>query len=253
MKDKLSIEYRRRILRWIEQLSKHTYKPVFEIELRGFESEDFWSYDRAKKCETEIYPKHRKWGKPWNYGYFFSEFEIPSECEGRHLIFRPDTGRESLIYINGKAMGAKDKFHFDIPLTKNAKQGDKYEVFIESYAGHGERNGHVGPVSEGTVTVPEPVGKQGRIGLNEVCIWNQEAYLLWIEINSLLDIREKNSHDTLRVHEINKYLKEFTLIVDFESGEEIFMKTVQKCREFIKPAFECTNGTSTPTMYMIGH
>lgn len=252
-KSSLSIEYRRRIDRWVKQLGKSLYTKSSSITLRGFESEDFFTLESAKKQHLREYPPGEKWGEPWTYGYFFGEIEIDEKLEGKNLVFRPDTGKESLVYVNGKAVGAKDIFHFNIPLTGNAKRNDRFEIFIETYAGHGERNGHVGPVADYKVTVPDPEGKQAQMGKNRVCIWNEEAYLLWIEINALLDIRDKNPQDSLRVYEIDRLLKDFTLTVDFEHGDELFNQTVKECRKKIKPAFEKTNSSSTPTMYMFGH
>lgn len=249
----LSIEYKRRIERWISELEKHFFEPIASIGLTGFESVDFWSYENALIQPRKDFSSGKKWGNPWYYGYFFGELVIPDSLNGRYLVLKPDTGRESLVYINGKAAGSKDRFHFYIPVSKKAITGEKLEIFIESYAGHGNRNGHVGPAPIGTVTVLPLAGKQAVMGDSQIGIWNEEAYLLWIEISTLFDIREKNPQESLRVCEIDKYLKSFTSIVDFECDAEKMNGTIKECRLNIRKAFECKNATTTPTMYMIGH
>jgi alpha-mannosidase len=249
----LSIEYRRRVERWISELEKHFFVPVESVSLSGFESPDFWRIHEARQHERRAYRCGEKWGNPWTYGYFFGEITLPSSCAGKTLVFRPDTGRESLIYLNGKAMGAKDFFHFNIPVSGIGEAGERVEVFIESYAGHGTRNGHVGPAPEGTVTVPIPAGKQAVMGESWLGIWNEEIYLLWIDVSALYDLRTKNPPESLRVAEIDSYLKRFTTLVDFESGTEQMLQTVSECRTMLRKVLDCRNGSTAPTMYMIGH
>lgn len=88
-----------------------------------------------------------KWGGDFCYAWFRCEYEVTKEDESRNLLIIPNTGgAESLLFINGKPSGLFDvcdgiignspRLHDVQPLGRNLKAGDRFEILIESYAGH---------------------------------------------------------------------------------------------------------------------
>lgn len=87
------------------------------------------------------------WGGDFCYGWFRAEYEVTKEDANKKLLILPTTGgSESLLFINGKPCGLFDvcsdvagnspRLHDVQPLAKSWKAGDRFEIVIESYAGH---------------------------------------------------------------------------------------------------------------------
>ena len=162
-------------------------------------------------------------------------------------------GGESAIYVNGIAAGARDREHRQITLTHDAVPGTVYEIMIEAYAGHGPRVTSGGPVPPGRQTVPEPPPTQAMVGGTTLGIWEEDAYQLWMDVETLYGIRENIDTNSLRVAEIDKGLRDFTTIVDFELEHDEMMETIRAGRQQLKPLLECKNGSTAPVMFAVGH
>lgn len=88
-----------------------------------------------------------KWGGNFCYGWFRTEYTVTNRDAGKALLILPELGgAEALLFINGKPSGLFDvcegvvgnspRLHDVQPLTSAAKVGEKFEIMIESYAGH---------------------------------------------------------------------------------------------------------------------
>ncbi|MCD6520054.1 MAG: alpha-mannosidase, partial [Anaerolineae bacterium] len=194
-----------------------------------------------------------RWGAKWEYGWFKTQISLPQEAAGKRIVLKADVGGESAVYINGQAAGAIDTQHQYVLLTPKAALGDTFKVLIEAYAGHGPRVSSVGPVPPGRVTVPEPGPTQATVGESSFGIWEEEIYQLWLDVETLYQLRDNLDPDSLRVAEIDQGLRDFTILVDLELPYEEMLKTVRAGRERLKPLLDCVNGSTAPTMFMFGH
>jgi len=270
-----SMEYERKTELLKNNLHRRMYKPVGEVEYKGFFTYEKMSLEEASKQEKSIFPKGMQWGKKWEYGWFFTEVTIPQECAGERVIFVPFERTlvkeicsgsleqyvegEGIVYVNGKIYGAVDREHMTITLSENAKPGEIYNIAMELYAGHsGQVNlmkrDHFQVVipEEGLEEFPEDVNqktvKNGNFG-----IFYDDVFKIYMDIEVLDDLRKSLDENSLRRAKIEKALKQMCCVVDIELPFGEFLQAVKTGREILKPIFECKNSESTPVMYSIGH
>ena len=249
----LSIEWRNRIDSWRRELPNSFYRPLGVVHLRGFLTRERLAVDQARGRGSEAMPAGTPWGAKWEYGWFSGEAVLPDEAAGKRIMLRVDVGAESAIYVRGAAAGAVDGHHREVLLSANGVPGERYEVMVEGYAGHGPRVSSVGPATPGRVTVPEPAHTQAVVGESTFGVWEEDVYQLWLDVETLYQLRDNIDTDSLRVAEIDQGLRDFSLIVDLELSHEEMLDTVRACRVRLKPLLACVNGSTAPTMFMIGH
>ncbi|MCU0520989.1 MAG: glycosyl hydrolase-related protein [Anaerolineae bacterium] len=249
----LNLEWRHRFLPWRDELPRHFYRPLGSVALEGFVTKEQLTPGEALRLSFAPMPIGTAWGGKWEYGWFRGVFELPAEGEGKRIVLAPNPGAESIIFVDGVAAGARDRHHSEITLTQSGVPGTRYEVLMESYAGHGPRNSHAGPTPPDRETVPEPGPTQAIVGETTFGIWQEEVYQLWLDVETLFQLREALDENSLRVAEIDRGLRDFTLIVDFELPQEEMLATVRTCRERLGPLLACTNGSTAPEMFAFGH
>lgn len=248
----LTKEWNRRIQSWMEELERHFYRPLGTIEFSGFTTKEYLDISEVLEKEFKPMPPGTRWGAKWEYGWFKGTIILPKEAEGKRIVLRASVGGESLIYVNGEIAGARDREHPEITLSMSGIPGQKYEIIIESYAGHGPRLENAPPVPPGRVLIPEPGPTQLVVGESSFGIWEEDAYQLWVDVDTLYKLRCNLDENSLRVCEIDKALKEFTLLVDFELPYEQALETFRACREKLKKVLQCVNGSTAPVMYIFG-
>ena len=249
----LNIEWRRRVERWMEELPRHFYHPLGSIPLQGFVTTEQLTPEEALKRTFKPMPPGTKWGAKWEYGWFKGEVTLPEASAGKRIALRVEPGEESAIFVNGVIVGAKDYGHHEITLSRNGVPGTHYDLLMETYAGHGPRVCITGPTPPDRLTVPEPPPTQAVVGESTFGIWEEEIYQLWLDVRTLLELRDNIDQNSLRVSEIDAGLRDFTLIVDYEVPREQMLETVAKARARLKPLLECVNGSTTPELFGFGH
>ncbi|MFQ6100823.1 MAG: alpha-mannosidase [Anaerolineae bacterium] len=249
----LTIEWRRRIDNWRQELPHHFYRPLGTVDLNGFTTIEQLTAAQALKGDFKPMPPGTRWGTKWEYGWFKGEIVLPEEAAGQRIALRVDVGAESAIFINGHIAGAKDHHHHEVTLCVSGVPGTQYAVLVEGYAGHGPRVTHAGPTPPGRETVPEPGSTQATVGESSFGIWEEDVYQLWVDIETLTQIRDNVDPNSLRVAEIDQALRDFTLIVDFELPHAEMRETIRACRGRLRPLLACVNGSTVPTMFAFGH
>ncbi|OIO94073.1 MAG: alpha-mannosidase [Anaerolineae bacterium CG2_30_64_16] len=249
----LTPEWRRRLDHWRRELSHHFYRPLGAVVLAGFVTAEQLTAEQALARAFTPMPPGTRWGGKWEYGWFQGEFVLPEAAAGQRIVLRVDAGGESLVFVNGRAVGAKDQEHTEITLATAGEPGVRYQVLVEAYAGHGPMVDTVGPVPPGRVAVPEPGPTQAVVGESSFGIWNEDAYQLWLDVETLRHVRDNADADSLRVAEIDAGLRDFTRLVDFELPFDEMMVTVRAGRERLQPLLACTNGSTAPTLFTCGH
>jgi alpha-mannosidase len=249
----LTLEWLHRIERWRNALPQLFYLPLGTIELSGFTTREQLSAAEALRREFRPMPTGTHWGAKWEYGWFKGSFELPPAALGQRIVLRLDLGGEALVYVNGQAAGARDREHTEITLTTSGVPGQRYEVLAEAYAGHGPTPTGSGPVLHGQVSVPEPGPTQAVIGSNTFGIWNEDAYQLWLDVETLFHLRNNLDPESLRVAEIDRGLRDFTLIVDLELPYPEILASIRAGRERLRPLLACVNGSTAPVLFLCGH
>ncbi len=249
----LTLEWKHRLEAWRKELPRHFYRPLGTVALEGFATTEQLTADEAAARAFAPMPPGTDWGAKWECGWFRGEVTLPDAAKGQRIALAIDVGAESAIFINGQFVGAKDRRHNEITLSMQGVPGTHYAILAEGYAGHGPRRAHAGPTPPDRETVPEPGPTQTKIGESSFGIWEEDVYQLWLDVETLFEVRENIDPESLRVAEIDAGLRDFTLIVDFEVPHDQMLETVRACRERLKPLLACVNGSTAPEMFAFGH
>lgn len=249
----LSSEWRGRIEGWQQTLATIFYRPLGHVKFHGMVTTEQLSPREALKANFIPFPEGTSWGAKWEYGWFKTRVRLPHEAVGRRIVLRADLGGESAVFVNGKAAGAFDKQHPEVTLAMAGKPDTTYNILIEAYAGHGPRVCSAGPCPPGVQTVPEPPAKQATVRKSTFGIWEEGAFQLWVDVDTLLKLRDNLDPNSLRVSEIDAVLRKYSVVCDLELPRHEMMETVRKARRILAPAFRCRNGSTVPLMYCFGH
>lgn len=124
---------------------------------------------------------------------------------------------------------------------------------VEGYAGNGKREIFGDFVNEGTQVNYSSISPQVHVSDSHLVLWNEDAYQLWLDLSTLIDIRNCLPIESLRLDKIDQALKNFTYMVDFEGSKERLNEEIKEAREMLSPLMKCKNGSTKPMMSLIGH
>jgi alpha-mannosidase len=249
----LTVEWNRRIENWRRELRAHFYRPLGSVALEGFATLEQLTPDQARERAFAPWPPGTAWGAKWEYGWIRGAAAAPREAAGRRFVLDLHAGGEALVFVNGKALAARDREHQHLTLSRGPRAGERFDILAEVYAGHGPMVWQSGPVPPGRITVPEPGPTQAEMGESTFGVWQEEVYQLAMDVETLHGLRSTLDQETLRVAEIDAGLRDFTTIVDFELPREEMLATVERCRRRLAPLLACRNGSTSPTMFAFGH
>jgi alpha-mannosidase len=247
-------------------LEQDLYQPLGAIDFEAHFTYDYLTPPEAAKRPFAPIQPGEAWGREWQYAWLKSTVTLPSEVAGKIVVMDLRPGGESTLFVNGeefgtyRASGLSQKHHYlvDNYLTRCGKPGETFNIMCEAYAGHYIPESPLGGVSIGPVLPglydDKNAGKERTsLGNSTYGIWNEDAYQLYMDATSLLEIMQYLPEGSLRAAKIGKALQDFTLAVDFEQGAEERDKDYRKAREILKPCLMAKNGDSVPTFYSIGN
>ena len=249
----LNAEWRPRVDAWYKELRRQLYRPLETLELAGFVTTEKLRADVAARGTFAPMPQGTAWGGKWEYGWFRTTVTLGAEAAGERIVVRLAPGGEGLVFVNGVAAGAIDRWHTEITLTTEARPGQTYELLMETYAGHGLTPGSPGPVAIDRDSIPEPPACQRTVGECSVGVWEEDIYQLLLDVQTLLELRDALDPDSLRVARIDRGLKDFTAIADLERPRDEKLATIRAARDRLQPLLACRNGDTAPSMVAFGH
>ena len=242
-----------RIRAWNNELPRHQYTPIGPVAFEGFTTLDRIPAAQAADMPRRPFPVGTPWGACWEYAWFSGEITLPVSCRGQRVVFFSGLGGEQLVYVNGKAAGSIDREHHYVTLTRCAEGGETFRLLIESYAGHGERIENLGPVPPERKAIPPVPEAQCRVAESFIAVWNEDAYQLLMDVNTLSQLLEILPDKSLRAQKVAKALADYTHVADFELPMEARHESFRRAREVLRPALECHNGSTAPTMWLIAN
>ena len=259
-------EWQDRVKHWVRTLRDDFYEPLGEIRWEAFRTMDHLSPEEALQGHFTSAEPGFIWGKTWEYCWFRGTVILPKAAEGKRIVMNLDAGGESTVFVNGKAFGNYRAAWVDEPhqfiedncLAVSGKEGDTYEILMETYAGHFYPEAPTGgcatgPVLPGAYTDPKKEGARCVLGTSTFGVWNEDAYQLFMDVDTLGRLLETMDSTTLRAAKIAKALEKFTLIVDFEQPREARIASYKEAREALRPLMEAKNGSTMPVFYAIGN
>ena len=253
----LTPEWRGRIDHWKWTLEKLFYVELGQVPLAGFVTQDQLSPKQALKHAFKSMPVGTPWGAKWEYAWLRGFVKLPAEAVGETIVFATADSHgffgEGRVLVNGREAGGRDREHGTIELAARGKPGARFEILMELYAGHGPTPCGGGPAPDGHPTVPETPARQHTLGATSFGIWQEDLYQAWIDLLTLLEVRDALDANSLRLAEIDAALRDFTTIADLELPRAELLASVRAARRRLKDVLDCRNGPTTPTMYCFGH
>lgn len=259
-------EWRDRIKHWMRTLKDDFYEPLGEIFWEAFETMEQLSPGEAQEKPFTAVAPGFTWGHTWEYCWFRGKVTLPEEADGERIVLNLNPGGESCLFVNGKEFGtyraswvdAPHHFMEDNVLSACAKAGEQYDLLMETYAGHHipeapDGGCATGPVLPGAYQDPLQEGARRVLGSCTYGIWNEEAYQLFMDVDTLSRLLTTLDESSLRAAKIAKALEQFTLIVDFEQSRSERIASYKQAREALRPVMEAKNGSTAPVFYAVGN
>lgn len=241
-----------RLKAWRTELKRHLCVPVIRLAFEGFVTMERLTREEAEQHDRTPFPPGTAWGACWEYGWFFADVEIPESLAGQRLILRPGLGAEQLVHVNGQCAGSIDREHAYVTLSRSAQAHQRFHLAVEAYAGHGARLESLGPCPPERTPLPEVPDAQCVIAASTVECWNEDAYQLFLDVETLCGLLEVLPETSLRAMKVAEALDQWTHIVDFELPMEERNRTFREARAVLAPAMACHNGTTAPLYLLIG-
>ena len=260
----LTSEWKERIAYWIKTLKKDLFWTIETISWETAACEDMLTVQEAAGLSFTPAQKGMVWGREYEYRWFKAELCLPASCEGERIVLNLKPGCESTLFVNAVPFGTfradwiLEEHHYlvDNTISMCAHPGDKYTIMMESYAGHffpkAHENCSVGPVLPGEY---ETYQKQGRVttGESSYGIWNEDAYQLLMDVETLYGLLKTLPPDSLRAAKIAEALSRFTLCCDFEQEADRRRDDYRSARKLLAPILACKNGDTMPEFLAAGH
>lgn len=247
-------EWQNRLQRWREAMPRLFFVPLGEVLFEGFTTFEQLTPEQARAGEFRPFPPGTAWGAHNEYGWFRASVRVPETAKGERIVLRAELGPESLVWINGSAVGSRSWADRETILTRRAEGGEAFAILMETGAGNGTRHCGGGPAPLNRPTVPETPATQATVKTSEFGIWEEDLYQLWLDAETLWGLRESlHDRESLRLARIDAALQEMTLAVDFELPRAQMLETVRRGRALLRPALEARNGSSAPAMHAFGH
>lgn len=257
----LNSEWRMKIEQWRDAIGRMVYVKLADTPLAGFKTHRQLTPGEAMASAFARMPAGKPWGSKWEYAWLRTEVVLPPLAKGRRIVFRcgqpgaftVDPGGEGRFIINGREGGACDWAHPEVLLAEKGVVGKAYDVLVEMYAGHGPTPCGQGPVLDEESGVPEPAEHQRTIPTASFGIWEEEAFQAWIDLQTLLEVRDNVDADSLRVSKIDEALRDFCVAFDPELPADARIRALRQARPVLAPALACKNGSTAPEFTCFGH
>ena len=261
-------EWEGRLKHWLATLEKEFYEPLGAIELEGFCTYDMLSPEDAEARKFTPMPVGTPWGRTWEYAWLRGDIVLDERAKGQRIVMNLNAGGEATLFVDGEAFGTrraewvKEPHHYicDQILTLSGKEGERFHLLMEAYAGHdfpesGITSCATGPIREGSGDYEprDPQATRQVVGDCTWGIWHEEAYQLWLDVTTLRDLLTVTDPTSLRAEKLEEALETFMLNVDFEQPRAKRIEDYVRARELIRPAMEAHNGSTAPKFSAIGN
>ncbi|MCR5657075.1 MAG: alpha-mannosidase [Butyrivibrio sp.] len=259
-------EWRGRIAHWMRTLKDDFYEPIGEFNWEAARTMEELPFDQLDCLEFNPVDTGYTWGNLWEYCWFRSSITLPESAEGKRIVMKLSPGGESTLFVNGKSFGTHRAEWVWVPhhyiednvLTTCGKAGEKFDVLMETYAGHyvpeaPDGGCATGPVLPGAYEDPAIEGERRTLGTCTFGIWNEDAYQLYMDVDTLNQLLGTLDETSLRAAKLAKGLQKFSLIADFEQDKEKRIESYKAAREALKPYLEAVNGSTMPIYYGVGN
>ena len=259
-------EWTARLAHWMETLRQDLYLPLGNIDVEAFLTMEHLTVQEAMQGSYAPMAPGTHWGRTYEYCWMRSRIILPDAAQGKRIVMNLKTGGETTVFVDGKSFGTyraewvHTPHHYivDNCLAGSGEAGRSYDLLLEAYAGHFFPESvfggcATGPVLPGAYTDPKTEGERAVLTQLTYGIWNEDAYQLYMDLDTLRQLGDQVDQEGLRADEIAQALEKATLIADFEQPYEARCESYRAAREALAPALAAVNGTTAPQFYAIGN
>ena len=259
-------EWRARLEHWLRTLKDDFYLPLGPIVVEGFFTMDYLTPAEAMRRDFAPITPGTAWGHSWEYCWLRGRVELPMQADGKRIVMDLNTGGETTVFVDGRSFGTYRAPWVEVPhhylvdncLTGSGEAGHTYDLLLEAYAGHYFPAAPVGgcatgPVLPGSYQDPKAGDERAVLGPLSFGIWNEDAYQLYIDLETLKQLAEQVDPESLRADRLAEALERATLIVDFEQPLEQRIESYRAARAALRPALAAVNGSTAPVFYAVGN
>ncbi len=259
-------EWKDRLDHWLRTLTDDFYLRLGSIDVSAFCTMDQLSLEEALAARFEPIAPGTPWGRAWEYCWMRGRVVLPEAAVGKRVVMNLNTGGETTVFVDGRSFGTyrapwiQYPHHYivDNCLTPGGEAGRAYDIVLEAYAGHFYPEAPTGgcatgPVLPGAYRDPGVEVERAVLGELSYGIWNEDAYQLYLDLETLRQLGEQVDPEGLRADRIAGALERTTLIVDFEQPLEGRIASCRAAREALRPALEAVNGSTAPVFYAVGN
>ena len=210
-------EWRDRIGHWVRTLKDDFYQPLGEIQWEAFRTNEQLSLGEAKREQFVSVKPGFTWGNTYEYCWMKGHIQLSEEANGKRIVMNLKPDGEATLFVNDKAFGTyraswvNEPHHYivDNVLSRCAKGDEQFDIMMEVYAGHYYPEAPTGgcatgPVLPGSYTDPLEEGKRRTLGRCTYGIWNEDAYQLFMDVDTLGRLLEVLDKTSLRAAKIAK-------------------------------------------------
>jgi len=197
------------------------------------------------------------WGDNWSTAWFRGRVTVPQELNGEKIHIRADTGApETLLMVDDIHRGVFDVFHPVRLLDLQAQGGKTYDIALEAYAGHSfpgtQPYDYVRPTENAVEVTPNCRTYQTAELVRE----REDVSAFVTELRALRQIADALDENSLRRARIQTVFGEIFKLVyakPEETEETTWREAIAQARQAMRPLLEAKNGSSAPTMGIVGH
>ena len=199
----LTAEWRKRITDFKTVLSWQFYRPLGAVDLTGFVTLDQISAEEAATREFKPMPVGTPWGLKWEYAWFKATVILPEQAQGKRIALKFAGGDESAIYVNGRNAGCARPFSTQKSPSRPAQSPEPATTFSSRHTPDtASARRAAAPRLPAWRQCPEITAPQAVVQEVSFGIWEEDAYQLWIDAETLALLRDQLDPNSLRVMEI---------------------------------------------------
>jgi alpha-mannosidase len=258
----LSPEWRPRVEHWQRVLKDLWYQSLAPVSLEAAFTYDQLSPAEARSLDYAPIASGTPWGARWQYAWFRARIPVPEAAAGRSLYLNAgditpqwggDPYGEWRILIDGHEIGSRDWAHVTLRIADVSEAGQVFDFLAEAFGGPTRVGAGGGPALPGISPLPVIGATQRKLPEVTVGLWREDVFQLWLDIQTLFELRDLLDPDSLRVDEIDAGLRDATLLANPELPEEAMRASVAAARERLRPLLACRNGSTAPMLHCVGH
>jgi alpha-mannosidase len=242
-----------RIKQYIGYLERRKYEKLLDLAIEVYETGEVLRKPPVG-VDWRAAPLPYNYGREWTTFWFRTSFTLPAEAAGRQVFLAAVPRADSLVFIDGRPSGAVNPVHEKILLSSSGEAGRKYDIHLESYAGHKYPGEHSVVGGEVILTLGLKLRDYPNVFESaSLLVKNEAIYSLYYDAFVLYDLASALDADSLRRNRILRGLYDAFGFLRFDASTAELEEQAAKAALAIRPLMEARNGDSAPQAPIVGH